>query len=841
MEVKRHFSVYQTVLVAGAVILISATLAGAQTYNFNIAGFATGNQPKAVATADLNGDGNPDMVIANYKDNTVSVIIGAPAAVFQKQVTYAVGTNPTGIAVGDFNGDSKLDLAVVNQNCPTLPCAAVGNISLLFGNGNGTFQKAVTAASVANAPNAIVAGDFNKDGILDMAVANTQSDNITVLLGTGKGAFSAGTNYATGTAAASLAVSDFNGDGVPDLAVVNKNSSDVSVLLGNGDGTFAAQPAPPTGTFPVGIVVGDFNGDGKMDIATANSFLASIGISVLLGNGNGTFQTHKDYATLQPSSAITAGDYNNDGKLDLAVTATASGSVGLLLGKGNGNFRTHVDYLVGGTPAAVASADFNSDGAQDLAVASTTDNNVVVLPGTGTGAFQLNGSVSVGAQTEPNPSSIAVGDFQGAGKPADIAIASAGTGTITILLANGHGNYKAQPAITVGTSLVSLVAKDVNDDNKVDLIAADNKGSKVWVLLGNGNGSFQTPVSYTLSSAPTCVLVDDLDGDGSQDIVACDKGVSILFGKGDGTFNAATDFKTGGNTFPVAATDGRFLEGELDLAVVASGTNSIVVLLNKGHRQFSQPVSIPVNTGPTSVAAFDFNGDGFLDLAVSSTGTNHVGTLSFLSGNGNGNFSAPVQYTTASGPLSVMAGDFNGDGKGDVVVGYSNPNGNGIAMMTGNGNGTFNPPVGHVTSWGANGSQGKYEGIDVADINGDGSPDVVAADEMTELVSWYLNSSLPSPYPSSLNFGNQKTGTSSNPLTVTLGNSGSANLNVSAVNATSPFSQTNTCTNTVPPGEICEISVTFTPTTKGQATGTLTITDTGSTVTQKVALSGTGD
>lgn len=845
MEAKRQFGISTVVLVAAISLCFSATLAGAQTYTFNSAAFATGTQPDAMATADFNGDGNPDMAIANFKDNTVSVLIGAPGGMFQKQVTYAVGVNPTGVVSGDFNNDGKLDLAVANQNCPELPCSAAGTVSILLGNGNGTFQKALPGVNADDAPNAIVAADFNKDGNLDVAVVNTQSDNVTVLLGTGTGTFSAGTNYSVGTSPEALVTGDYNNDGIPDLAVENKKTSDVSVFLGNGNGTFNAQPSVPTGTFPVYIVSGDFNGDGKLDMATANSFVAGSGVSLMLGNGNGTFQAHKDFALMQPGTALTAADFNEDGKLDLAVTSMGSQSVGVLLGNGNGTFQAHVDYLIGAGPAAILSGDINNDGAADLEVVSSTNNTVTVLPGTGTGAFQLNGSVSVSAKTEPNPSSVVVGDFQGTGKAADIAIADFATGTVTILLSNGNGSYTVQPAITVGKSLVAIAAKDVNADTKVDLVVADDEGkgltSGVWVLLGNGDGTFKTPVSYALNSAPTCVLIDDYNDDGKQDLAVCDKGISILFGNGDGTFGTATNYSTGGNTFPVAATDGMFVSGAgLDIAVAASGTNSVVVMLNRGNGTFADAVSFPVNAGPNGIASSDFNHDGFIDLVVTSTGTNHAATVSFLSGNGNGSFNTPVEYPAPQGALSLLAQDLNGDSKADLAIGYSNNNGNGIAVMTGNGNGTFNPFVNHVTSWGAKGSQGKYEGIAIGDLNGDFAPDVVAADEETNLVSWYFNSSLAAPSPRLLNFGNQKVGTTSNPLTVRIENSGSASLTVSNVSTAAPFAETNTCTDVLP-GGTCTISVTFTPTVDGQATGTLTVTDSSPTGQQKVSLTGNGD
>jgi len=265
------------------------------------------------------------------------------------------------------------------------------------------------------------------------------------------------------------------------------------------------------------------------------------------------------------------------------------------------------------------------------------------------------------------------------------------------------------------------------------------------------------------------------------------------------------------------------------------------MLASEGHGVFSKPHNLPVGNGQSTVPVAAFNQDGYLDLVVTNTGTNHVSSLSFLSGNGNGSFNTPIPYAAPPGPLSIVAEDVNADGKTDVVVGYSSPSSNGISVITGNGDGTFNPPVSHETTWGAKGTQGKFEGIAVGDLNGDFAPDLVAVDEATNLVTWYLNSPLASPSPNALNFGDVKTGTSSNPLTTTVENSGSANLTISSVAAKAPFSQTNTCTSTVAPGSTCSVSVTFTPTTKGGASGTLTLTDNSPTGTQNVALSGTGD
>jgi hypothetical protein len=182
-----------------------------------------------------------------------------------------VGTNPASVAVGDFNGDGKLDLAVANS--------ASNNVSVLLGNGDGTFQAAVNYAVGTN-PASVAVGDLNGDGKLDLAVANIGSNNVSVLLGNGDGTFKAAVNYAVGSSPYSVAVGDFNGDGKLDLAVANPGSNNVSVLLGNGDGTFQTAVNYAVGSYPYSVAVGDFDGDGRMDLAVANH--GSNNVSILL-------------------------------------------------------------------------------------------------------------------------------------------------------------------------------------------------------------------------------------------------------------------------------------------------------------------------------------------------------------------------------------------------------------------------------------------------------------------------------------------------------------------------------------------------------------------------------
>jgi hypothetical protein len=254
---------------------------------------------------------------------------------FIAAASYDVGSRPYSVAVGDFNGDGLPDLAVANQSN--------ASVSVLLGNGNGTFQAARS-------------------------------------FGVGSGPFRFAVSYAVGYQPVSLVVGDFNGDGIPDVAVANAFSPNgtVTVLLGNGDGTFQAPVSYNAGASPGSLTEGDFAGDGILDLAVANSAAGTV--SILRGRGDGTFEVPVTFVVGSGPSSVVVGDFNGDGFLDLAVTNSNSGTVSVLLGRGDGTFQPRLDYSSSGSnPASVGTADFNGDGFPDLAVANFGSNSVTVL------------------------------------------------------------------------------------------------------------------------------------------------------------------------------------------------------------------------------------------------------------------------------------------------------------------------------------------------------------------------------------------------------------------------------------------------------------------------------
>jgi hypothetical protein len=341
---------------------------------------AVGTNPYGLISADFNGDGKPDLAVANSGDNTVSVLLGNGGGTFTaQQPKLATGSVPYSLTAGDFNGDSKLDLAVTN-----FANGVPSTVSIFLGNGDGTFQAPATYAA-GSGPISVITGDFNGDSKLDLAVANQNDHSVSILLGNGDGSFQAHVDYPAGTSdVAAVATGDFNGDGKLDLVLANPSSATVSVLLGNGDGTFGAPVAYATGTsgdHPIAVSAVDFNGDGKLDLAVTN--LNAKTVAILLGNGNGTFQPKVSYPTTNGGfigpTAMTTGDFNGDGKIDLAITDQGDNSVSILLGNGDGTFQSPLEFTTGSFATGVAAGDFNGDGRLDLAVANFSSNNVSIM------------------------------------------------------------------------------------------------------------------------------------------------------------------------------------------------------------------------------------------------------------------------------------------------------------------------------------------------------------------------------------------------------------------------------------------------------------------------------
>jgi hypothetical protein len=446
-----------------------------------------------------------------------------------------------------------------------------------------------------------------------VAVGGANSDTetsgpIAVVFGDGTGRFNNPEYITTGREPSFVVTGDFNGDGKPDLIALNVISGDVTVLFGNGKGQFSVGPNYAAGVATSSPVVGDFNGDGRPDVATANSVTNNV--SVLLNRGGGRFASAQDFRILHVDglNGFSVGDFNKDGKEDLLI-ADFTG-VSILFGKGDGTF---------GAP---------------------------VVASTGVGAFPVTG------------------DFNGDGFP-DLAMVT-GT-TVSVFLNNGDCTFKAPKTFFAGPSISWLAAGDFNNDGKLDLVVCADKF--VVVLLGNGDGTLQSPKDTSIPNVTLELAVGDFNGDGNLDLAVSEFGpaLSILLGKGDGTFGKPRRFSAGSGIGPLSVAVGDFNgDGRLDLATAEGSQfgSAVSVLLGNGDGTFGKALKrSTVLPFFGTIVTGDFNLDGKLDIAVAGGGADAY----VLFGKGDGTLKPATPFGSGSAAL-LATGDFNRDGKPDIVA-----------------------------------------------------------------------------------------------------------------------------------------------------------------------------
>ena len=834
--------------------------------------YPTGNGDQSIAGGDFNGDGKPDLAIANYNDNTVTVLLGNGDGTFTAAGSpVSTGTAPFAIVAADLNNDGKLDLVTANYSANT--------VTFLLGHGDGTFAASATAPSVGGEPDGVVVGDFNGDGLVDVITANSQVTTESVLLQATSstvvtaagltvaatdnvyGQYGGDTNFnpsqsvtaaldsllppqtinfpnpgpqnygtpltLTATATSGLPVSFAVISGPATLSGNTLTFTGVGSVTvqatQDGGGTYA--PAPPvnqTFTVSAGSQTINFPNPGPQAYgtpltltATATSglpvsFAVTAGPATLSGNtltftgvgsvtveatqsGNSTYApappVDQTFTVNQASQTIT---FPNPGPLATStppVTLTATASSGLpvtytlisgpgtlsgstltVTGAGNivveadqagnadylpappvqitilvvkplstittinsagtsGNYTLIGTVWAGGTVAPTGDVSFFD---------VTSDTQLATVPlssGTVTTGF-LFASTSSPATASQKNQAIAIGDFNKDGNldyvVANLVAIQGGPSTATIMLGDGKGNFTAQPTTySAGNSPIAAVVADFNGDGKLDIAFSNSDTNGVTILLGNGDGTFSSPASQPSLAYGSAIAVGDFNGDGKLDLAVSSNNnsnyvVTILLGNGDGTFTAAPNPTTlpswSINPEGIVAMDFNG-DGKLDLAVTSANTNSptnyvVTILLGKGDGTFTTGSTYTTGNGDQSMVGGDFNGDSKPDLAIANYYDN---TVTVLLGNGDGTFTAATgsPVSTGSGPFAITAGDFNNDGKLDLVT--ADYSASAVTILLGNGDGTF------TASSTTPSIPGGPDGLAVGDFNGDGLLDIVTA------------------------------------------------------------------------------------------------------------------
>jgi hypothetical protein len=647
-----------------------------------------------------------------------SVSLNLPASLpgFGLHPTLPAGYLPTSVTTGDFNKDGKMDWVVSN--------GGDNSLWLYLGNGDGTNQLPIIIPCTGAAPVQVVAVDLRKIGILDLVVAETDSQTIGVFLGNGDGTFAPEITYLVPRPPLSVAVGDFNGDGHQDIVVGllgDEFSGPLATLLGDGTGKFGPPITFLAGNTNLGsfaftqVTAADLNGDGLTDLITIDEggIQDFNGAHVYLSRGDGTF---KDLGVVDGGAVAAAlGDMDEDGCLD-AVTVGPIGFVSIAKGSCDGTFNTVgvVEMGAGEQVVSVALADMNGDGHLDVVAAGAffgsgevfgqeATNLVTVLPGDGRGNLGLSHVY----RSEPSMFGLALTDLNGDGHP-DVIVASQDTDTASVFLNDGHGVLPGPTGEYIG--------------------------------YGDSAGA---GFSGTLNAPFTDFFVRDIDGDGKLDLALVEAPqffqfpwkLAVMLNDGTGHFGPAirsTIADAGDFPFGYALADFRNT-GRPDLLVyefdpIVEGNPAVSFSPNVGQGQFGPPVTTRIDPALISqlgiLAAGDFNGDGKLDFVVAGTKPVIPGPVEIITflGNGDGTFLQAASQTSVSAgsPRVIFAGDFNHDGKLDIlfwtfdnIIGTLNHN---VYEMLGNGDGTFQPAKLLFPNFGS---------FTVADLNHDGLLDIV--------------------------------------------------------------------------------------------------------------------
>jgi uncharacterized repeat protein (TIGR03803 family) len=679
-----------------------------------------------VAIGDVNGDGKPDLVTTDYYSGTVSVFLGNGNGTFQPPSNYSTGSGPESLAIGDVNGDGKPDLVVANFGLNAgIDPLGTNTVSVLLGNGNGTFQPQ-TSYATGNYPLSVAMGDLNGDGKTDLVVANSDSNTVSVLLGNGNGTFQTQTSYATAANPSSVAIGDLNGDGKLDLVTANFTSGTVSVLLGNGDGTFRAQTNYATGinSSPDSVAIGDVNGDGIPDLAVAN--VNSNTISVLLGDGDGTFQTQTSYATGNYPSSVAMGDVNGDGKPDLVISNFNSGTVSVLLGNGNGTFQSQATYVAGNNSNSVATADLNRDGSQDIVTANFGPNMLTVLLGS---PPVVTSSAYTIDRTPPSPATITsvidnvapvTGTLTSGSSTNDpdpsLRVSLSGTGA---LAGDAVQLYNGTNTISPLGSSYTLTSTDINN-GFANLQTGTLTNGTTYTLTARftdaaGNQSGVSSNSFTVSedtTAPTVAITTIEGGDNLINVAEAAGGIQISGMAEIGstlTVNrlAVTVDGTGHWTTSVTPTN----QGTLVATAVATDAagNSSIASTTLTVDTIAPTVTIANPSGTTNQTALTVTGTGeigttvtlfdtvngvatVLGSAIVNSGGAWTTTASLVNGNnsltatdtdaaGNKGTSTPVilNLSTTAPPLSGRLANDTGSSSSDKITSNDALTGIGLA------------------------------------------------------------------------------------------------------------------------------------------------------------------
>jgi hypothetical protein len=707
--------------------------------------FSSGANPYSVAICDIDGDGKPDVALANFNSNTVSVLRNTSTSgstTFASKVDFVTGVQPVSVTIGDVDGDGKPDLAVGNYGSNTV--SVLMNTST---SGSITFASKVDLTAGASPWNVAI-GDLDGDGRPDLTVGNFISNTVSVFMNTstsGSTTFASKIDFATEVQPFGVVICDLDGDGKPDLSVGNNGSSTVSVFRNTstyGSITFATKVNFATEVQPFGVAIGDVDGDGKPDLAVGN--VMSNTVSVLRNtssSGSITFASRVDLATGVQAFGVAFGDLDGDGKPDLAVGSNSSNIVSVFSNtstSGSISFASKVDFATEVQPLSIAIGDIDGDGRPDLAVANVQSSTVSVFRNTISPPARVPTITSFFPTSGPIGSSVTITGTNFSNTPANnIVYFGAVRATVTSAASTSLG-------VTVPTGATYMPITVT-----VEGLTAYSQAPFIVTFAGGGPitpGTFAPKVDFATGASPYGIAISDLDGDGKPDFAVVNSNpsgsISVFRNTsafGSITFASSIDFATGVNPFAVAISD-LDGDGKPDIIVVNFSSNSISVFRNtstSGSITFAAKVDF-AGINPYGIAIGDMDADGKPDLVIANSRASgsSVSVFRNTSSSGSITFASPFDLTTGSYSSGVAISDIDGDGKHDIAV--ANADNNTVSVFRNTslpGSITSSSFAAKVDiSCGA-----EPEGIAIGDVDGDGKPDLVVTNQFSQTASVFRN------------------------------------------------------------------------------------------------------
>jgi uncharacterized repeat protein (TIGR01451 family) len=654
----------------------------------------------AFVAEDFNNDSVSDLVFSVSQPAAGLSIAASNAGggYEDPRMIYTGGVSK--IRAGDLNNNGVKDLAVITNEVP-------GRLLVLTGDGAGGFS-APANIETGPSPTALAIADFNRDGISDLAVTTgplspiPDSYNLAIHLGDGAGGFAAARNFGFttrfGSIPSQLETGDFNGDGIPDLAVLG-SAGPAIIFIGDGSVGFTISSLSNVAQ-ATGMVLGDFNGDLKTDLAISQSL--STNILIWISTPGGILQPVQSPSF--DGQLLLSADFNGDGKSDLLFRSLSD--IGVLFATGDGQFTEPVRYIPGGSSGIAAVGDFERDGRDlrtDLFIVLSSrpfaapSIDVAVLTSDAQGGFDAPRAINYlppNLLFSGNLNDMESGDINHDGV-LDMVIADSGLPDVVTMLGKGGGEFSA--AVTVNSGVTSsnptsIELRDFNNDGISDLAVIYNNSQKIVVMLGNGQGGFTPTAQLNTGNDPRNLVAADFNNDGNLDLVAKAQagGLALFLGDGQGGFTESAA-GIGGNLDRILFTTGDFNgDGNADIIygdLQALSPEVSIVLFGNGQGGFADPINVRTDTPLGFISVADLNLDGRDDLAYTSLFSGGSSVFVVLS-NSDGGFNPPVQYFASSGVSDILAKDINGDNKLDLIVITSLDAS--VSLLLGNGDGTFN-------------------------------------------------------------------------------------------------------------------------------------------------------